>query len=119
MVGKGLCRQRSCDRALNLPGLDTTEKLLLDPDEDGGDNPLKARVIRRDVERRIYRRAAFLLVVVERSPDDLGEEGANCLARRQRLAGRCDLRRYPRHSDPAPFDRAPAYRRTRCRDWRL
>ena len=84
--GKGLCRERSCDRAISLPGLDTTEKELLDSDEDGGEDPLKARVIRRDVERRIHKHAAFMLAVVERSADDLGEEGANCLARRQRLA---------------------------------
>ena len=86
VLGKGLCRKRSCDRAISLPGLDTTEKELLDPDEDGGDDPLKAQIIRRDVERRVHKHAAFMLMVVERPPDDLGEEGANCLARCQRLA---------------------------------
>jgi hypothetical protein len=84
--GKDLCGKRSCDRAISLSGLDPTEKELLDPDEDGGDDPLEARVIRRDVERRVHKHTAFMLAVVERSADDLVEEGANCLARRQRLA---------------------------------
>jgi hypothetical protein len=47
---------------------------------------LKARVIRCDVERRVHKHVAFMLVVVKRPPDDLGEEGADCLAWRQRLA---------------------------------
>jgi hypothetical protein len=86
MLGKGLCRKRSCNRAISLPSLDATEKELLDPDEDGGDDTLETRVIRRDVERRVHEHAAFMLVVVERPPDDLGEERADCLSRRQRLA---------------------------------
>jgi hypothetical protein len=85
-LGEDFCRKRSCNCAINLSGLDTTEKELLYPDEDSGDDPLKVPIARRAVERRVYKHAALMLAVVNRTPDDLGEEGTDRLARRQRLA---------------------------------
>ena len=86
MLGEDFRRKRSCNCAINLPSLDTTEKELLYPDEDSGDDLLKVPIVWRAVERRVYKHAALMLAVVNRTPDDLGEEDTDRLARRQRLA---------------------------------
>ena len=86
MMGEVFRRQRPCDRAVGLAGLDATEKEHLDADENAGDDLLEIRIMRRHVERRVHQHAAFALSGRRASASGSPRRSADRFARRQCFA---------------------------------
>src|SRR5271168_4625553 len=85
------------NRTGRLTRLNTMEKKLLQAQEDLGNDPLKFRIVRRHLERRVHEHASFVLTIVQRAAQNFVEKGFDCLARRQcraALHARRDIARY-------------------------
>src|SRR5258708_31841839 len=86
MAAKLFRRVRPSDCAVGLAGLGTAPKEPLDLHQDVGDDPPELRIMRRDIECRIYQHAALALTIAKRALQNLREEVADRLSWRQPFA---------------------------------